>query len=97
MLERAKADNDCFLLPDAKNVFNSWTPNETETFSGEKVIKMTTALHLYGPFPGSDEVIVRGAKQVFDYSRMEGDFFQPDDRICILISNINYDELRETP
>ena len=30
MLENAKADNDCFLLPDAKNVFNSWTPNETE-------------------------------------------------------------------
>ena len=53
MLQRAKADNECILLPDAGNTFNQWTPNEQETCSGEKVIKMTKPLHLYGPFPQS--------------------------------------------
>ena len=28
IIEEAKAENDCILLPDAANKFNVWTPNE---------------------------------------------------------------------
>ena len=70
MLERSRAENGCYLLPDAKNVFNMWTPNDTEAESGEKVIKITKPLHFYGSYPESNTA--RGAFQVFDYSRMEG-------------------------
>ena len=54
---------------------------------------MTKPLHLYGPFPQS----IKGATQVFDYSRMVGRFFEPDEKICIIIDNVNYDKLRELP
>ena len=53
MLERAKAENDCILIPDASNVFNSWIPNDDQVMSGEKVIKTTKPLHFYGPYPQS--------------------------------------------
>ena len=92
VLERAKAENDCFLLPDAGNVFNAWQPNDQEAFSGEKTLIMVKPLHFYGPLPQS--LTVKGANQVFDYSRMMGRFFEPDDRLCIIIDNSSYDQLR---
>ena len=54
---------------------------------------MTKPLHLYGPFPQS----IKGAAQVFDYSRMVGRFFEPDDKICLIFDNVSYDKLRELP
>ena len=54
---------------------------------------MTKPLHLYGPFPQS----IIGAAQVFDYSRMVGRFFEPDDKICLIFDNVYYDKLREIP
>ena len=51
IIEQAKADNECILLPDAANNFNAWTPNVQEAFSGEKILIMTKPLHLFGPFP----------------------------------------------
>ena len=54
---------------------------------------MTKPLHLFGPFPQS----IKGASQVFDYSRMVGRFYEPDEKICIIIDNVNYDKLREIP
>ena len=54
---------------------------------------MTKPLHLYGPFPQS----IKGAAQVFDYSRMVGRFFEPDERICLIFDNVSYDKLREIP
>ena len=54
---------------------------------------MTKPLHLYGPFPQS----IKGASQVFDYSRMFGRFFEPDEKICIIMDNVSYDKLREIP
>ena len=56
---------------------------------------MAKPLHFYGPLPQS--LTVKGANQVFDYSRMMGRFFEPDDRLCIIIDNSNYDKLRELP
>ena len=56
---------------------------------------MAKPLHFYGPLPQS--LTVKGANQVFDYSRMMGRFFEPEDRICIIIDNCNYDELRKIP
>ena len=54
---------------------------------------MTKPLHLYGPFPQS----IKGATQVFDYSRMVGRFFEPDDKICLIFDNLYYHKLRELP
>ena len=88
MLERSKAENGCYLLPDAKNVFNMWIPNDKEAQSGEKVIKITKPLHLYGSYPES--YVSRGAVQVFDYSRMEGQYFEPDDKLCLIFDNTDY-------
>ena len=34
---------------------------------------------------------------MFDYSRMEGRFFEPDDKICLIFDNVYYDKLRELP
>ena len=34
---------------------------------------------------------------MFDYSRMEGRFFEPDDKICLIFDNVKYDKLRELP
>ena len=54
---------------------------------------MTKPLHLYGPFPQS----IKGASQVFDYSRMVGRFFEPDEKICLIFDCVKYDKLRELP
>ena len=54
---------------------------------------MTKPLHIYGPFPQS--ITAKGAAQVFDYSRMVGRFFEPDDKLCLIFDNVNYDKLRE--
>ena len=54
---------------------------------------MTKPLHLFGPFPQS----IKGATQVFDYSRMVGRFFEPDEKICLIFDNVHYDTLRERP
>ena len=54
---------------------------------------MTKPLHLYGPFPQS----IKGAAQVFDYSRMVGRFFEPDEKICLIFDNVKYEKLRELP
>ena len=57
---------------------------------------MTKPLHLFGPFPQSESsAAVKGAAQVFDYSRMEGRFFEPDEKICLIFCNEHYGELRE--
>ena len=34
---------------------------------------------------------------MFDYSRMEGRFFEPDDKICLIFCNSRYDKLRKLP
>ena len=34
---------------------------------------------------------------MFDYSRMEGRFFEPDEKICLIFDNVNYRKLRELP
>ena len=52
---------------------------------------MVKPLHFFGPNPQS----TKGAQQVFDYSRMEGRFFEPDDKICIIIDNADYGNLRK--
>ena len=54
---------------------------------------MTKPLHIYGPFPQS----IKGAAQVFDYSRMVGRFFEPDEKICLIFDNVKYNKLRELP
>ena len=54
---------------------------------------MTKPLHLYGPFPQS----IKGAAQIFDYSRMVGRFFGPDEKICLIFHCETYDTLREEP
>ena len=93
IIELAKAENDCYLLPDAANKFNAWTPNFQAAISGEKILIMTMPLHLYGPIPQA----IKGAAQVFDYSRMVGRFYEPDDKICLIFSNEHYSKLRELP
>ena len=34
---------------------------------------------------------------MFDYSRMMGLFFEPDEKICLIFDNEHYDKLREIP
>ena len=34
---------------------------------------------------------------MFDYSRMEGRFFEPNDKICLIFCNEHYGELRKLP
>ena len=34
---------------------------------------------------------------MFDYSRMEGRFFEPVEKICLIFDNVSYDKLRELP
>ena len=34
---------------------------------------------------------------MFDYSRMVGRFFEPDEKICLIFDNVFYDKLRELP
>ena len=41
VLTQLRADNGCFLLPDAGNVFNRWSPGRQGPSSGEKILKMT--------------------------------------------------------
>ena len=52
-------------------------------------------MHFFGPNPESNQP--RGAIQVFDYSRMEGQYFEPDEKICIIFDNTDYSTLRELP
>ena len=56
---------------------------------------MLKPLHLFGPFPQS--VTIKGVSQVFDYSRMEGRFYEPDEKLCLIFCNEHYDKLRELP
>ena len=93
VLEESTAENGCILLPDQN--FIHWTPNATESQTGEKVIKTTLDLHFYGSKPESNES--RGAVQVFDYSRMEGQYFEPDDKLCLIFDNTKYERLLELP
>ena len=53
---------------------------------------MSQPLNLFGPLP---ESVDKGANQVFDYSRMSGRYFKPDDRICLIFDNSDYSDLRE--
>ena len=39
----------------------------------------------------------RVPREVFNYSRMSGRFFQPDDRICVIFDTCDYSELRRRP
>ena len=55
--------------------------------------KFSKPLHFFGPNPQS----IEGPAQVFDYSRMVGRFFEPDDKICLIFSNEHYNKLRELP
>ena len=59
------------------------------------MLKMTKPLHFYGPNPQS--ITNEGADQVFDYSRMIGRFFEPEDKICLIFDNEHYEKLRELP
>ena len=70
-----------------------WNPNDQEANSGEKMLKMSMPLHFFGPNPLS----IQGPSQVFDYSRMVGRFFEPDDKICLIFDNVSYDKLRKLP
>ena len=100
IIQQAKAENECILLPDAANFFNAWTPNFQEAENGEKILIMSKPLHMFGPFPQSpqsESAAVKGASQVFDYSRMEGRFFKPDVKICFIVCNEHYDKLRKLP
>ena len=54
---------------------------------------MAKPLHLFGPNPLS--LTVKGANQVFDYSRMMGRFFEPDEKICLIFDNVHYGKLRQ--
>ena len=80
------------MLPDAGNIFTSFEPNyHLNANKGEKLIIMSQPLHLFGPLPESAD---KGAEQVFDYSRMSGRYFKPDDRICLIFDNYEYSGLR---
>ena len=48
VLQQAQDENGVILLPDPKNVFSFWTPNEQETYSGEKILKHNRILHFSG-------------------------------------------------
>ena len=87
-LNEAAEINGCIRLPDIKNVFRSWIPNG----DGEIIIKIQRPLHLFGPEPEEE---TKGEEPVFDYSRMSGHFFQPDDRLCLIVGNVKYDQLRK--
>ena len=94
MLEDAKAENGGIVLPDSGSVFSSWDPNHhLKANRGEKTIIMAQPLHLYGSLPESED---KGVDQVFDYSRMTGRYFKPDDRICLIIDNTDYSSIRWT-
>ena len=54
---------------------------------------MTKPLHLFGPDPLS----IKGVAQVFDYSRMVGRFYEPDEKICLIFDCVRYHKLREIP
>ena len=94
VLELAKDNIGCILLPDAGHHFNAWKPNYQCSEKGEKIAIMVKPIHFFGPYP---QQITEGASQVFDYSRMIGRFFEPDDKICIIFDNISYGKLRELP
>ena len=55
---------------------------------------MSQPLHLYGPLPELAQPD-KGMDQVFDYSRMTGRYFKPDDRICVIIDNYDYSIVRD--
>ena len=93
-LREATAENGCLIIPDAKGVFGTWVPNEHERYTGSIELKTAKILHLLGPDPESDELYNRGADQVFDYSRMSGRYFKPDERICLIFENHDYSGLR---
>ena len=94
MLEAAKAEKGGIVLPDARNVFSTWDPNyHLSVNKGEILTIMSQPLHFYGPFPKSAQPD-KGADQVFDYSRMTGRYFKPDDRVCVIIDNYDYSSIR---
>ena len=64
-------------------------PNYNCPVKGEKLPIMSQPLHFFGPLPELD----KGAEQVFDYSRMSGRYFLPDERICLIFDNSEYSEL----
>ena len=92
MLEQTRAENGGIVLPDAGNFFSSFEPNShLNADKGEKTIIMSQPLHFFGPLPATAD---KGAEQVFDYSRMSGRYFLPDERICLIFDNNDYSELR---
>ena len=40
---------------------------------------------------------MKGTAKVFDYSRMVGRYFEPEEKICLIIDTVNYSLLREIP
>ena len=48
VLEQTKDENDVILLPDLGNVLSTWTPNEEETYKGEKILMHNRILHFSG-------------------------------------------------
>ena len=96
MLEGAKAGNGGIVLPDAGNVFATWFPNHHLSANrGEVLPIMSQPLHLYGPLPQTQTAEPdKGTEQVFDYSRMTGRYFKPDDRICLILDNTDYSSIR---
>ena len=80
------------MLPDKDHALISWVPNE----NGEIVIKSAIPLHFYGPDPESDESASRG-KAIFDYSRMKGRYYAPDEKICLIFDCVDYKDLRKKP
>ena len=82
------------MLPDAKNVFTRWKPNYHRSADKGEILPIHDQdLHLFGALPESAQ-LDKGAEQVFDYSRMSGRYFKPNDRICLIFDNYDYSGLR---
>ena len=47
VLQQAQDENGVILLPDPNNVLNTWTPNEQEPISGEKILISNRTLHFF--------------------------------------------------
>ena len=60
---------------------------------------MTKPLHFHGPFPQADQVLdySKMVEKVKEIQEKVGNFFEPDDRICLIFDNVSYDKLRELP
>ena len=52
---------------------------------------MKKPLHFFGSLP--QQIQIKG-DQAFDYSRMVGHYFKPEEKICLIFDNVNYDKLR---